>query len=590
MNLKKSATPASSNRTAICYVRFSSAEQAAGDSERRQIETAQAYCKKHDLKLVQIIQDHGLSGYTGENQTKGKLTKLVDDLKSGVIAKGTTLIVESFDRLSRQDALAQLALFTELMMAGVNLVTLDNGMNQDRANASQPDHLLVSLMSMMRGHDESKLKSQRVTQAWENKLRNATLKPLTSLCPQWIKLEGKIDDATCKLVLISDRARVVKLIFRLAAEGMGKRTIARELNRRRIKTFGSDLWQDSYVHRILNNPAVLGFYQAYKQRKGEARSLNGEPIANYYPPAITQAMWDDAHQKPNLPTGPRSARVRNLFTGLLVDDETQSTFQLDLKNVKSANPWIYLRPRIYFLQPGERDYRIKYSWFEEVFFQFCAQADWVTIAKENAEDMVTGETEENQLSTQSADLEKRIRKLARLIESAPEGSLPTLMANLQGYESDYRAMMERLEAIRKEAAGLQQSVAALQSAPPLDERSDPAYRRSLQLEIRKRVKKITVFPHTHWDPVEKRLRPKTPGWTTFIIHFTNAAERILSAKNDDPTTVIVQEFRQEWDYTKSIAPKALKRKGVAGLKQAVVTDEAYVGSNGRLKRLLSEKH
>jgi len=529
-------------------------EQAAGDSERRQVETAQAYCDKHGLNLVQIIQDHGLSGFSGENQTKGKLTKLLDDMKSGVVAKGTTLIVESFDRLSRQDALEQLALFIEFMKAGTNLVTLDNGINQDRTTASQPDHLLVSLMSMMRGNNESKVKSERVAKAWENKVKNATLKPLTSLCPKWIELNGKVNDATSKLVLIAHRAKVVKLIFRLASEGLGKRTIAKELNRRRIKTFGAKTWQDSYVQRILHNRAVLGYFQPYRVRKGEARTPIGDPIAGYYPAAITQEMWDEAHQKPALPTGPRSKRVTNLFTGLLVDHQSKSTFQLELKHLHSANPWVYLRPRSATLGLECEDYRLKYSWFEEVFFRFCAEADWVSISKENADDLVAGETEENHLSAQAADLEKRIRKLSRLIENAAEGSLPTLVANLQGYEKEYRGITERLEAIKHEATEQKLSVAVLQSPPPMDERKEPQYRRALQLEIRKRIKQIEVFPHSDWDRVEKRMFTDAPGWTTFVVNFTNGALRILTAQNDDPESVIVHETRGVWDYEKAMIP------------------------------------
>jgi DNA invertase Pin-like site-specific DNA recombinase len=97
MKFLKPIHPLPINRTAICYVRFSSMEQVHGDSERRQVESAQAYCAKHGLNLIETIQDHGLSGFSGENRTKGKLTKLLNDLKSGVITKGTTLIVESFD-------------------------------------------------------------------------------------------------------------------------------------------------------------------------------------------------------------------------------------------------------------------------------------------------------------------------------------------------------------------------------------------------------------------------------------------------------------------------------------------------------------
>ncbi len=76
---------------------------------------------------------------------------------------------------------------------------------------------------MVRGHEESRVKSERVGAAWEAKRNHACLKPLTARCPLWMEL----DRPTGKLVLVKDRAKVIQLIFRMAADGMGKRTIAK---------------------------------------------------------------------------------------------------------------------------------------------------------------------------------------------------------------------------------------------------------------------------------------------------------------------------------------------------------------------------
>lgn len=546
----KPLKPTPSNGRAILYLRYSSPGQASGDSERRQLEGASDYCQKHGLILDETVHDLGLSGFTGENLAKGNLTVLMDKIQSGVIPRGTTLIIESFDRLSRQDNLDQLALFIQLMKSGITLVTLDTGLEFTRSSAANLASLFGTIAHMSRGHEESQSKSTRVGAAWHNKRHNAALKPLTARCPLWIEL----DKVQGKLVLIPARAKVIKLIFRLAAEGLGKRTIAKELNRRRIKTFGAKSWQDSYIQRILHNEAVLGVYQPHRQRHGEERRPDGDRVANYYPAAITPEMWAEAHQKPALPTGPRSVRVTNLFTGLLIDAKTKSTFQLELKHFNSPKPWIYLVPRARALGMDCEDYRINYPWFEEIFFKFCAEIDWGKLSTESEHDRVVGESEETQLTTQGIDLEKKIRNLTRAIESAEGKSVSSLVARLQANEDEHQRIKERLEKIATEAAVEKQSLVALQSPPPLDVRTDPQYRRSLQLEIRKRVSKIRVYPHTDWSPVEKRLHGRTPGWTTFFVHFANGALRILTAANDDAQSVLAHEIRGDWDYTKAMVP------------------------------------
>ena len=58
---------------AYSYVRFSTPEQAQGDSYRRQIESAEEYARLHDLEMDAKLRfaDRGLSAYRGANAEIG---------------------------------------------------------------------------------------------------------------------------------------------------------------------------------------------------------------------------------------------------------------------------------------------------------------------------------------------------------------------------------------------------------------------------------------------------------------------------------------------------------------------------------------
>ena len=64
-------------KTAFSYVRFSTPEQAKGDSLRRQLSASKHWCKDNGYTLSeQEFLDKGRSGYKGENlQAKGELKR-----------------------------------------------------------------------------------------------------------------------------------------------------------------------------------------------------------------------------------------------------------------------------------------------------------------------------------------------------------------------------------------------------------------------------------------------------------------------------------------------------------------------------------
>src|SRR5690349_15598624 len=94
---------------AYSYIRFSNKEQARGDSLRRQTDPggAATWCERNGVRLETslTLQDKGVSGFRGkhrENPDKHALALFLELVKRGRIPRGSYLIVENLDRLTRE--------------------------------------------------------------------------------------------------------------------------------------------------------------------------------------------------------------------------------------------------------------------------------------------------------------------------------------------------------------------------------------------------------------------------------------------------------------------------------------------------------
>jgi DNA invertase Pin-like site-specific DNA recombinase len=67
-------------KLAYSYVRFSSAEQAKGDSLRRQTAKAAAWCLENGYTLdPSTYKDLGVSGFRGKNAASGALAQFLEE-------------------------------------------------------------------------------------------------------------------------------------------------------------------------------------------------------------------------------------------------------------------------------------------------------------------------------------------------------------------------------------------------------------------------------------------------------------------------------------------------------------------------------
>ncbi|HJS84679.1 MAG TPA: recombinase family protein [Acetobacteraceae bacterium] len=285
-------------RLAFSYLRFSTLEQASGDSHRRQLETAEEYAVQHHLSLDRQLsfRDLGVSAFRGRNAREGALRAFLEAVEHNLVPPESVLLIESLDRLSRDRILSAQALFLQIVQAGVTIVTLVDGRSYSRDSLNtNPLDLIVSLVSMMRANEESEMKSRRIRAAFDTKRAALATRPWSARCPGWLRL----DRSTGRFTVIEERAEVVRRIYREVLAGTGHQTLCRQLNEERVPLFGQGnqrgrIWQKTLVRHLLRTPTVVGTFTPFvsEHENGVTRVRPLPPIPGYYPAIVNQVDWN----------------------------------------------------------------------------------------------------------------------------------------------------------------------------------------------------------------------------------------------------------------------------------------------------------
>lgn len=318
---------------AFSYLRFSTPDQMKGDSYRRQTEAAMRYAEQHGLELDEGLTFHdlGVSAFRGRNLVEGALGQFVAAVDAGRVPRGSYLIVENVDRLSRERIMSALALIQSLLERGISVITLSDGKVYTADSLNNLGDLMIFLVHASRAHEESEMKSKRIKAAWVGKRQKAQQGaiPLTAKAPAWLRL----DHATRTFTVIKDRAELIRRIFAMALEGYGKATIATRLNSEGLGPFGDGAngarrangWHASYLQKILDNEAVIGRFQPMKlviepKTGRKRREADGEPIENYFPAIIDPDVFHRVRfmrRERRTVSGPKGETFSNILSGLV---------------------------------------------------------------------------------------------------------------------------------------------------------------------------------------------------------------------------------------------------------------------------------
>jgi DNA invertase Pin-like site-specific DNA recombinase len=294
------------------YARVSSKSQIEKSGISRQTKLARQWAESQGYQLTEL-SDEGLSAYKGHHTSKGNLGRFIKSVTDGNIPKDSILIVESLDRLSREDISTQLAQFLTIISNGIEIVTLADGNRFSKTSIDTNwTELVISIAMMAKANEESNLKSLRISAAREDKHDKRKLNPsliITQQIPFWCTIiEGKI--------VPNNFENIIKKIFTLASEGLGSIAIARHLNESNVECYRAKQtsnhdWNSQKVARILRNSAVYGLFTTANKY---------DDIDNYYPQIITKDIFFTVQRLIDLRNKNKTRSSKgpsNLFSGLL---------------------------------------------------------------------------------------------------------------------------------------------------------------------------------------------------------------------------------------------------------------------------------
>jgi len=290
------------------YLRFSDPRQAAGSSVDRQTEYARRWAAERGLELDAALsmRDEGLSAYHQRHVTQGALGVFLQAISDGRIAPGSVLIVEALDRLSRAEPILAQAQLSQIVGAGITVVTASDGREYNREGLrAQPMDLVYSLLLMIQAHKESETKSVRVRAAIRRQCDGWIAGTYRGIIrngkdPAWVHWNGSAFE------LVPERAEAVRTAIARFKLGDGGPRVLHALNEHGLKLTETGSSSAAF-YKMLRLPALKG---AKRIRVGdESYELQG-----YYPPLLTDTEWAELQ---HLATERHRRRGRGEIVGLI---------------------------------------------------------------------------------------------------------------------------------------------------------------------------------------------------------------------------------------------------------------------------------
>jgi DNA invertase Pin-like site-specific DNA recombinase len=483
---------------AYSYLRFSTPEQMGGDSLRRQTSLAADYAARHGLVLDEQLtyKDLGISAFRGINEELGRLGEFREAVRVGEVPKGSFLLVESLDRISRDFAFDAQRLLQNMIADGITVVTLlDERVYSLAGLRADPMGMMYSIMGFMRSNEESAVKSRRLKQVWGNKRAMIAERPLTSRAPAWLRL---LPDRS-GFELLPERADLVRRIFSMTLSGIGQHKIAETFNKEGIAPWGRGAhWHRSYIAKILVSRAVVG---AFSPHFVEHEKVVGEPsrkrrqptdeIAGYFPSVIGAEEFADVQAllaAPGKPKGRQAAAgISNILATIAACPLCTGTMTRVQKGKKSTPAFVCARAKA---GAGCSYKSVPYEPIESRLLR--ALPEMVSVR--------TGLEPSEGLEADVEDAERRMNGLREqvetLVDSLLSASSPALRARLLSKEAELSEAHLELKALqgRRDAASgkvVSSRIDALLAALEHED-ADSLDRTSINLAIRRLFKRAVI--------------------------------------------------------------------------------------------------
>jgi DNA invertase Pin-like site-specific DNA recombinase len=295
------------------YLRFSSLKQRSGTSIDRQTDYAKRWAADNGMALDESLtmRDEGLSAFHQRHVKQGALGAFLGAIAAGRIPRGSVLIVEGLDRLSRAEPILAQAQLAQIINADITVVTAADGKRYSRdILKANPMDLVYSLLVMIRAHEESETKSQRAKAAlkkhcekWQS--GNQTNTGRMGKHPQWLQQRDG------EWAFVPERAAAIRHMIGMFRQGWGHVRIANELLAAGM-TMTAGRPNSTQIYRIIRNPALKGV---------KALAIDGETyeLPGYYPAILNDIEFAEIQvmMEGRARTGGASIRkIPGILTGI----------------------------------------------------------------------------------------------------------------------------------------------------------------------------------------------------------------------------------------------------------------------------------
>jgi DNA invertase Pin-like site-specific DNA recombinase len=454
-------------------MRWSSEPQTWGDSERRQEKLAQDWCQREGRELVEAnFTDRGKSAWHGQHRQNGNLGALLKAVRAG-----DTILIEDTDRWSREPVLDSLNALRDTVNQGVQIVFLKTGVPVNKNNFNDPNVLIPNFLGSFLANAENEKRSYRIREAMTARREQLKQgKAVRGRLPAWLRWDNEKGEP----VVVSEKAKLVRLIFRRCLDGKGVKAIEREMRTYPpISNSKRAAWNSRFVHRLLTDKSVIGWHMA-------------SDTPNIYPKIVDEEEFFAAGVKLR---DRRHLTVReacadhNLFTGLVRCARCCHTL---VRHSSRAGGRIYAYLYCTGRQRGLSECPSRgapYDQFEASFLSLVTQADLVRRALSGSDVTSTLEAIQGRI----VENEKQCEKIMRLIDEMDDPPRH-LAERLQQLEAQAQALHGELEAESAKAA-----VPPLQAYDQLAKDfsgrlSDPEVRLKVREGIRGFIERIELDP------------------------------------------------------------------------------------------------
>ncbi len=480
------------------YTRFSTPEQAEGDSLRRQSEAFDKFVEAGNHTVADLtLRDLGVSAFKARNAETGALSVFLDAIRQGRVPTGSILAVEHLDRVSRDEVTKHLNIFLSIINSGVVIATLMDSKTYSVESINRnPMDLMYSIMLMARAHEESKTKSERLASTWETKRKNAMAgKPITRRCPAWITF----NESRGKFVLIPERMKVLKRIVKMALAGLGPLKIVKTLTAEGVPAWSTKgVWSFTTVRYYLTSRTLLGEFQLMKGGKPV-----GDPIPNYYPAALDEQTYyrvQAALRGRTRDVSPgRVGKLSNLFKGLM--------YWRGVGGVLVRQRLVGDRYSKCYASMGQRQGKSDYSMFscaafERAFLSWVAEVDLDAVKRDDE----PGQVEE--LQAQFDELTGKLEVISKAVASVGGTQFKSLVDAMTAIEQQRAVTRERLAAEQARRAAGQplengRDINALIEL--LDRQKTPEARLDVRRRLAGAVRQVVKRIDFHCKPTPDRI-------------------------------------------------------------------------------------